>query len=298
MSIWINDFIKINRYSRPGLKLKGRVKGILHYTANPGAPAKNHVTYFGKTLIEQNEKLPEKDRRFASAHIFVDKNEARCIIPLDEVSYQANDGKYRGIPELKPNANYLAIGVEMCQEKDGSIHPDTIERTEDVFVELSKMFGWDPVKDIVRHYDVTHKNCPAPWVTDGKKFTDFKQRIADKMNEKGEDLTMSQAQELQKQIDALKKQLEKKVDKQEDIETVDKWAEKDWKEAKENGYYDGSRPKDFLRREEDAIVVNRVRRNFLKLIGGNTEEIKKLEAKLKDIEKESEITQSNKHNLE
>jgi tetrahydromethanopterin S-methyltransferase subunit G len=30
----------------------------------------------------------------------------------------------------------------------------------------------------------------------------------------------------------------------------------------------------------------------------NTEDIKKLEAKLKEIEKEVEITQSNKHNLE
>lgn len=238
MSVWINDYIKTNRYSRPGLKLKGRAKGILHYTANPGASAKNHVTYFGKTLIEQNEKLPESKRRFASAHIFVDKYEARCIIPLDEVAYQANDGSYRGIPELKPNANYLGIGVEMCQEKDGSFHPDTIKRTEDVFVELSKMFGWDPVKDIVRHYDVTHKNCPAPWVTDGNKFTDFKQRVKNKMNG------------------------EIQMAAQRDINKVSDWAKKDWEEATVNGYFDGTRPGDNMTREEMAVVVNRLRKNL------------------------------------
>lgn len=238
MTAWVDDFIKINRYSRPGIKLKGKRKGILHYTANLGAGAKNHVTYFGKSLIEQNEKLPEKDRRFASAHIFVDKHEARCIIPLDEVAYQANDGNYRGVPELKPNANYLAIGVEMCQEKDGSFHPDTIERTEDVFVELSKMFGWDPLKDIVRHYDVTHKNCPAPWVTDSKQFTDFKQRVKNKMN----GVVQMAAQR--------------------DINKVSDWAKKDWEEATANGYFDGTRPGDKITREEMAVVVNRLRKNL------------------------------------
>ena len=109
MTAWINDFIKVNKYSRPGTKLTSARKGIIHYTANHGATAKNHVSYFNNLT-----------GRYASAHIFVDKKEARCIIPLNEVAYAANDGSYRGVPELKPNANYLSISVEMCQEKDGS----------------------------------------------------------------------------------------------------------------------------------------------------------------------------------
>lgn len=170
MAVWKNDYIKINEHSRPGLKLTNHAKGIAHYTANPGATAANHWNYFNNL-----------NDRYASAHIFVDKHEAICIIPLDEVAYAANDGTYRGVPALKPNANYKSISVEMCQEPDGSFHPDTIDRTEDVFVELSKMYGWDPLKDIVRHYDVTHKNCPAPWVSNPKAFTDFKNRVNDKL---------------------------------------------------------------------------------------------------------------------
>ncbi|AWO73869.1 N-acetylmuramoyl-L-alanine amidase [Geobacillus thermoleovorans] len=174
MSVWTEKFIRVNKYSRPGLKLKGVKKLVLHWTANPGASAANHFTYFDRTIIQA--------QRYASAHIFVDKNEALCIIPLDEVAYHANDGTYRGVPELKPNANFLSIGVEMCVEKDGTFHPDTISRTEDVFVELCKTFKLDPIKDIVRHYDITHKNCPAPWVKDSKVFEDFKQRVKAKMS--------------------------------------------------------------------------------------------------------------------
>ncbi len=174
MSVWTEKFVRVNKYSRPGLKLKGVKKLVLHWTANPGAAAANHFTYFDRTIIQA--------QRYASAHIFVDKNEAINIIPLDEVAYHANDGTYRGVPELKPNANLLSIGVEMCVEKDGTFHHDTIARTEDVFVELCKKFELDPIKDIVRHYDITHKNCPAPWVTDSKAFEDFKKRVQAKLN--------------------------------------------------------------------------------------------------------------------
>ncbi|WP_047757581.1 LysM domain-containing protein, partial [Geobacillus sp. ZGt-1] len=31
-------------------------------------------------------------------------------------------------------------------------------------------------------YDITHKNCPAPWVKDSKVFEDFKQRVKAKMS--------------------------------------------------------------------------------------------------------------------
>nr|WP_017435155.1 N-acetylmuramoyl-L-alanine amidase [Parageobacillus caldoxylosilyticus] len=175
MAVWTEKFIHKNEYSRPGLKLKGVKKLVLHWTANPGASAANHFTYFDKTIIEK--------KSYASAHIVVDKNEAINIIPLDEVAYHANDGTYRGVPELKPNANFLSIGVEMCVEKNGTFHPDTIARTEDVFVELCKKFKLDPIKDIVRHYDITHKNCPAPWVKDSQKFIDFKNRVKAKLNQ-------------------------------------------------------------------------------------------------------------------
>lgn len=168
---WKNKFINPSKFTRPQTKLKGVKKIVLHFTANHGAGADNHFRYFNSL----------KDR-YASAHIFVDKIEALCIIPLDEVAYHANDGTHRGVEALKPNANLLSIGVEMCQEKDGSFHPDMIKKTEDVIVELCKRYKLNPLTDIVRHFDVTRKNCPAPWVANTKLFEDFKIRVNNKLN--------------------------------------------------------------------------------------------------------------------
>lgn len=167
---WKNKFINFNKYSRPTTKLQAVRKLVLHYTANNGASANGHYNYFNNL-----------SGVYASAHLFVDRLEALCIIPLDEIAYHANDRIYRGVQALKPNANFLSIGVEMCLEKDGSFHPDMIERTENVMAELCRMYDLNPLEDIVRHYDVTGKNCPAPWVANGSLFTAFKSRVNEKM---------------------------------------------------------------------------------------------------------------------
>ncbi|MGC1137807.1 peptidoglycan-binding protein [Bacillus sp. B38] len=188
MSAFKNQYIDINKWTRPGIKNNGVKKLAVHYTANPGASAANHYRYFGQTLPAQNRNLSEKKQTFASAHIFVDRTEAICIIPLNEVAYHANDVQqivngqpYRGVAALKPNANFLSVGVELCIEKNGTFHPDTIARAEQVCAELCKMYKLDPINDIVRHYDITHKICPAPWVSNSQGFADFKARVKKRM---------------------------------------------------------------------------------------------------------------------
>lgn len=178
MAVWKDMIIPVNGFARSGKKIKAVRKIVMHYTANAGAGAMNHYNYF-KNL---------KDR-YASAHFFVDKLEALCIIPLSEMAYHANDvqkrnangSAWRGVKELLPNANELSVGIEMCMEKDGSFHPDMIKRAEDVAVELCKRYGLDPLTDIVRHRDVTYKNCPAPWVANPSSFDNFKKAVNTKL---------------------------------------------------------------------------------------------------------------------
>jgi N-acetylmuramoyl-L-alanine amidase len=178
MVAWKDKFINVNKFSRSGRKITEIRKLVIHYTANNGGTAMNHYNYFNNL----------KDR-YASAHIFVDKIEALCIIPLSEMAYHAGDvqkrnpdgSAWRGVQALLPSANNLSIGVEMCVEKDGTFHPDTIARTEDVFVDLCKKFNLDPIYDIVRHYDVTRKNCPAPWVANSQLFENFKKNVKAKL---------------------------------------------------------------------------------------------------------------------
>lgn len=163
--------------TRPGIKLLRVQAGIDHATANHGATADNHFTYFDTSLPDLNDNPPKGHKtRYASAHIFVDRFEALELIPLDEVAFHGNERKagpllstLRATSREYPggNANLLTIGIEMCQEKDGSIHPDTLKRTALVHQMLQKRFPQlkDTYNRFVRHYDVTGKNCPAPMVT-------------------------------------------------------------------------------------------------------------------------------------
>lgn len=178
MSILRQQFITPRKNTRPQLKLLS-VKGIvMHYTATPKATAQNERDYFNNGA----------GGRSASAHIFVDKKEAIQIIPFSEVAYHANDHSCR-VPQLKATASYYengganltAIGVEMCIEKDGSLHPDTVARAVEVVAYLCKMYSLDET-DIFRHYDVTGKNCPAMWVDNPSQFSAFKTSVKGKLS--------------------------------------------------------------------------------------------------------------------
>jgi len=176
MSVWVNKYIQPNKWSRPQSKLTTVKKIIIHWTANSGASAENHYRYFNNLT-----------GRYASAHFFVDRKDKLCIIPLDEITYQANDvqkyvsGKaYRGVSALLPNANFRAIGIEMCVEKDGTIHAETIANAVAVATELCKKYGLTE-KDIVRHYDVTAKSCPTPFITAPSKFDAFKNAVKESL---------------------------------------------------------------------------------------------------------------------
>lgn len=174
-----NEHINVNKYTRPGTK-RGSTKGIiLHYTANPGASADNHRRYFGNG----------GGGRYAGAHIFIDSKESLCIVPLNEVCYHANDNQryvggkpYRGASnKLGSNANLSTIGIEMCIEKDGTIAAATFNQAVEVTADLCKTYKLD-TDDLYRHYDITGKNCPAPWVSKPSEWTRFKEAVKAKLN--------------------------------------------------------------------------------------------------------------------
>jgi N-acetylmuramoyl-L-alanine amidase CwlA len=182
--------IKKHYSTRPGIKLLRLQALVDHWTANFGATAQGHFKYFDETLPNQNDieraaarKAGREERiRYASAHIFVDRNEAIELVPLDEVCFHANDRTLQ-LPTLRAstpeyrggNANLLTVGIEMCVEKNGTIHPDTIERTRLVIKMLQEKFTQlkDTKNRVVRHYDVTGKPCPLPFVEDEQKWNAF-----------------------------------------------------------------------------------------------------------------------------
>lgn len=173
MSFIKYEYIRINKFSRPGIKNYG-IKGIImHYTANNGGTARNHKDYFNNL-----------NGVYASAHLFVDDIEARCIIPLNEVAYHANDIQkyvngqpYYPLRSILGNANYSTIGVEMCLDKNGNITEKTFQNAVKAVKELIAKYPNVTRNKIWRHYDVTGKNCPAPWVSKPSELERFKDAV-------------------------------------------------------------------------------------------------------------------------
>ena len=131
---------------------------VLHYTGNRGDTAKNNADYFARAVTK------------TSAHYFVDEKEVWQSVKDTDTAYHCgrSDGKYRH-PKCR-NAN--SIGVEMC-DSVGGVKNAVRANTVTLVKALMKKYSV-PVENVVRHYDVTGKSCPAPWVEDEGAWADFK----------------------------------------------------------------------------------------------------------------------------
>ena len=75
--------------------------------------------------------------------------------------------------------NRNSLGVEMCSDIVGgkyTITPQTVDRAVELVKYLMAKYGID-VDHVVRHYDVTGKLCPEPWVRDESLWRAFKARL-------------------------------------------------------------------------------------------------------------------------
>lgn len=134
---------------------------VMHYVGAVSS-AKNNASYFKNTY------------RGASAHYFVDDNDIYQVVEDKDISWHCGSDKYYN------NArNSNSIGIEMCCiKKNGKL--DISEATENKAIELVKelMKKYDiDVNHICRHYDVSHKICPAPMVNDKDRWNDFKSKL-------------------------------------------------------------------------------------------------------------------------
>lgn len=139
---------------------------VIHYTANHGDTAKNNADYFAREVVK------------ASAHYFVDETSIWCSVPEDKVAWHCGGKKYYH-PSCR-NAN--SIGVEICMlDKPGKLRQASIDRAAELTCTLMDKYGIN-VDHVIRHYDVTHKQCPEPMVSNPTLWADFKQALEEDMN--------------------------------------------------------------------------------------------------------------------
>ena len=152
--------IKLCNKANYGSKRKTDIKYIvIHYTSNKGDTALNNVTYFARETL----KNP------ASAHYFVDENEIWVSVPDDFVAYHCGGKTYKH----KTCRNSNSLGIEICMnDKNGNIRYDSIKKAAILTRILMKKYNI-PISNVLRHHDITGKNCPAPMVENPKLWQDF-----------------------------------------------------------------------------------------------------------------------------
>ena len=148
---------------------------VMHYTANNGDTARNNCDYYHRVGGLQ-----------ASAHYFCDEHGAMQSVRECDTAWHCGARAYWH-PECR-NAN--SIGIEMCSRKraDGSYYilPETVANAAALAREIMQRYGID-TDHVLRHYDVTGKRCPMPWVDDPAQWAAFKASLAPEENTDEED---------------------------------------------------------------------------------------------------------------
>lgn len=152
------DYLTVNEYSRPGIKID-KVNGIvIHYVANPGSDAKANRDYF------ENLRITHKTK--ASSHFVIGLDgEILQIIPLDEMSYASN------------SRNGDTISIECChQDSTGKFNSKTYDSLVHLTAWLCGKYNLT-TDNVIRHYDVTGKMCPKYYVDNEDEWLKFKKDV-------------------------------------------------------------------------------------------------------------------------
>ena len=153
---WVDQqIIKVDGDSRRGVMLEGVRNIVIHYVGNPGTTAQQNRDYYAN---------PSSD---VSSHFVIGlKGEIIHCIPLHEKSSASN------------HRNKDTISIEVC-------HPDESGKFTDAsYQSLVKLTAWLcetcdlDSDDIIRHYDITGKQCPLYFVTYKDEWENFKDSVA------------------------------------------------------------------------------------------------------------------------
>lgn len=184
---------------------------VVHYTSNKGDTAKNNADYFARESVK------------ASAHFFVDETSIWSSVPENYVAWHCGGTKYYHAECRNSNS----IGVEVCMnDKQGKVRVKSIELAAELVLVLMAKYNI-PADRVIRHYDVTHKNCPAPMVEEPARWADFKKKLEAKKMAKSD--------------------------------APSAWAKDAWEKATKAGVVDGTRPTEPITRQELAVILDRLK---------------------------------------
>ena len=150
---------------------------VIHYTANDGDTDENNGKYFKSNIVK------------ASAHYFVDDDSVTQSVPDDYVAWSVGGSKLASCKTsgggkcYSKCSNTNSISIELCDDvKNGVVYPsaktisNAIELTEALMAKYSI-----PKENVIRHFDVTGKLCPAYWCGTAEKDKKWLSEFWDKL---------------------------------------------------------------------------------------------------------------------
>ena len=142
---------------------------VYHYTANDGDTDEANAKYFHNNVVK------------ASAHRFVDDDSVTISVPDNYVAWHCGGGLQgsKGHTYYKKCTNTNSIGIEMCDTiRNGKyeVSPQTRANAIAEGRKIVKKYNI-PKSRVIRHYDVTGKNCPAYFVKDEEAWKKFRDEI-------------------------------------------------------------------------------------------------------------------------
>ena len=150
---------------------------VLHYTANDGDTDENNGKYFANNVVK------------ASAHYFVDGDSVTQSVPDNYAAYSVGGNKYKNCSTTGGGkfhgkcTNTNSISIELCDDvKNGTIYPSAATIANAIELTKAKMKEYGiPKENVIRHFDVTGKPCPAYWCGTAAKDAKWKSDFWDKL---------------------------------------------------------------------------------------------------------------------
>lgn len=160
---WVDvQIIQVDGLSRRGEKLEDIRNIVIHYVGNPGTTAQQNHDWYAN---------PESE---VSSHFLIGlEGEIIQCIPLDEFSSATN------------HRNKDTISVEVCHPDDsGKFNASSYNALVKLTVWLLENTGLKP-GDVIRHYDVTGKECPRYYVRNEDSWHLFLQDVDAALRKEG-----------------------------------------------------------------------------------------------------------------
>lgn len=144
---------------------------VLHYTAGRNDSAGSNLRYFRDNVVK------------ASAHYFVD--DLGWLQSVDDGDTAWSVGTAGIYVQKHPDCrNTNSISIELCCRYAAGQYVfsrKTVRNAARLTRLLMTRYGI-PIENVLRHFDVVSKRCPAPWVDDESQWQAFRKLVEEELD--------------------------------------------------------------------------------------------------------------------